>query len=90
MSQALYKSHFTKGTETLLGCFRLAFISAKYSILLVFMLTMYPSYSFSCLTHYICVFCRNEENKMKSKQFGQGLKNMCKEEVVVATTTLWS
>ena len=50
------------------------------------MLTKYPSYSFSCLTPYICVFCRNEENKMKSKQFRQDLKKLCKEEVIVVTT----
>ena len=55
---------------------------------MVFMLTKYPSYSFSCLTPYICVFCRNEENKMKNKQFRQEMKNLCKEEAMVATTTL--
>ena len=55
---------------------------------MILMLTKHPSYSFSCLTPYICVFRRNKENEMKNKQFGQGLKNLCKEEVVVATTTL--
>ena len=32
---------------------------------------------------YICVFCKNEENETKSKQFGQELRKICKEEVVV-------
>ena len=49
------------------------------------MLTKHPSYSFSGLAPYICVFCRNEENETKSKQFGQELSKLCKEEVVVAT-----
>ena len=52
------------------------------------MVTKPPSYLFSCLTSYICVFCRNEENKTKNKQFGQEIKNMCKEELVVETITL--
>ena len=34
---------------------------------------------------YICVFCKNEENETKSKQFGQELRKICKEEVVVMT-----
>ena len=34
---------------------------------------------------YICVFCKNEENETKSKQFGQELRKICKEEVVVVT-----
>ena len=34
---------------------------------------------------YICVFCRNEENEIKSKQFGQELRKICKEEVMVVT-----
>ena len=55
------------------------------SYFMILMLTEHPSYSFSCLTPYICVFCRNKENKMKSKQFGQDLKKLCKEEAVVVT-----
>ena len=50
------------------------------------MLTKHPSYSFSCLTPYICVFCRNEENKTKSKQFEHELRKICKEESMVVTT----
>ena len=57
------------------------------------MITKNPSYSFSCITPYICVFCRNEENKMKSKQFGQenekvmhGRTHDCDHTCVVATT----
>ena len=58
---------------------------------MILMLTKHPSYSFSCLTPYICVFCRNEENEMKSKQFGQELKKLCGEEVVVRDhRILWS
>ena len=49
------------------------------------MLTKHPSNSFSGLTPYICVFCRNEEKEMKSKQFDQELRKVCSEEVVVAT-----
>ena len=52
---------------------------------MILLLTKHPSYSFSCLTHYICVFCRNEENEMKSKQFGPELRKICKEKAVVAT-----
>ena len=52
---------------------------------MILMLTKHPSYSFSCLTPYLCVFCRNEENVMKSKQYGQELKNLCMEESMVAT-----
>ena len=49
------------------------------------MITKHPSYSLSCITPYICVFCKNEENKMKNKQLGQEMKNLCKEKVVAAT-----
>ena len=49
------------------------------------MLTKYPYYSFSCLTPYIYVFFRNKENKTKYKKFGQKLKKLCNEEVMVAT-----
>ena len=49
------------------------------------MLTKHPSYSFSCLTTFLCVFCRNEETEMKSKQFGQEMKKLCSEEVVITT-----
>ena len=66
-------------------CFRLVFISAKHRIFHDIDANLAPSYSFSCLTAYMCVFCRNEENETKSKIFGQYLKNLCKEEVVVAT-----
>ena len=52
---------------------------------MILMLTKHPSHSFSCLTPYICVCCRNEENELKSKRFGQELRKFCKEEVVVAT-----
>ena len=52
---------------------------------MILMLTKHPSYSFSCLTPSICVFCRNEENKTKIKKFRQDLKKLCKEEVVVTT-----
>ena len=50
---------------------------------MILILTKHPSYSFSCVTPYICVFCRNEENEMKSKQFGPELSKLCKEEVMV-------
>ena len=55
-----------------------------------FMLTKHFFYSFSYLTPYNCVFCRNEENETKSKQFEQEMRKICNEEVVVTTTSLWS
>ena len=55
---------------------------------MILMLTKHPSYSFSCLIPYICVFFRNKENEAKSKQFGQEMKNPYKEEAMVATKAL--
>ena len=52
---------------------------------MILMLTKHPSYLFSSLTPYICVFCRNEENETKSKQFGEESSKLCKEEVVITT-----
>ena len=54
---------------------------------MILMITKHLSYSFSCLTPYIFVFCRNEENETKSKQFVQGLKILWMEESMVVTTT---
>ena len=54
-----------------------------------FILTKHPSYSFSCITPCICVFCRNEENDTKSKQFGQEMRRLCLEELMVSTTVVW-
>ena len=56
---------------------------------MLMMLTQHPSYSFSCLTASLCVFCRNEENKTKIKQFGQELKELCKKEAMVATIAVY-
>ena len=53
------------------------------------MLTKYPFYSLSCLTPYICVFCRNKENEMKCKQFGQDLKKLYMEESMVTTIVIY-
>ena len=55
----------------------------------ILMLTKHPSYSFSCLTPYNCVFCRNIENETKSKQFGQEMRKLSIEEAVVTTIALW-
>ena len=33
----------------------------------------------------MCVFCRNEENEMKSKEFGEEMRKICSEEGVVTT-----
>ena len=52
---------------------------------MILMLTKHISHSFSCLTLYIFLFCRNKENETKSKKFGQELRKICKEEAVVAT-----
>ena len=51
---------------------------------MILMLTKHPSYSFSCLTPYICVFCINDENETKIKQFRQQLTKLCNKEGVVA------
>ena len=56
---------------------------------MIVMLTKHPSYSFSCFTLSLCVFCRNEENETKSKQFEQELKKLCKEESMVVTTSVY-
>ena len=52
---------------------------------MLLILTQNPSYSFSCLFPSLRVFCRNEENKKKIKQFRQELKELCKKEAMVAT-----
>ena len=57
--------------------------------LMFFMLTKHSFYSFSYLTPYNFVFCRNEENETKNKQFGLELNKICKKESVVATTRLY-
>ena len=60
---------------------------------MILMLTKHHSYSFLCLTSYICVFCRNEENEMKNEQFEKEMKKLCNEEVVIETIAvygLWS
>ena len=49
---------------------------------MVLMLSKRTSYLFLCLIPYNCVFCRNEENETKSKQFGQEIRKLCSEEVV--------
>ena len=61
----------------------------KIAYFMILMLTKHPSYSFSCLNPYICVFCINEENEMKIKQFGQELKKLCDEEVMVMTNRFY-
>ena len=53
------------------------------------MLTKHPSYSFSCLTPYNYVFYRNEENKTKSKRFGQEMRKLCMEEAMVVTIAIY-
>ena len=55
------------------------------SYFMILLLTKHPSYSFSYLNTSIFVFCRNKENEMKSKQFGQELRKICKEEAMVTT-----
>ena len=67
----------------------LAFISAKHHIFHAFDANLAPFYSFSCLTPYLCVFCRIEENKTKIKQFGQELKELCKKDVMVVTIIVY-
>ena len=59
-------------------CFILAFIIEKHRIFHTFDANSVPFYSYSCLTPYLCVICRIEDNKTKIKQFGQELKELCK------------
>ena len=51
---------------------------------MILMLTNHPSYSFSYYPP-IFVYFVEKKNEMKSKQFGQEMKKLCSEEVVVAT-----
>ena len=37
---------------------------------------------------FLCVFCKNEENKTKIKIYGQELKKLCKIVVMVMTTAI--
>ena len=68
--------------------FRLAFVSAKRSIIHDFDANLAPFLLIFMSNPYICVFCRNEENEMKNKKFGQELKNLYKKKAVVMTITL--
>ena len=54
------------------------------------MLTKHPFYSFSYLTPYNYVFCRNEDNEAKSKKYGQKMRKLCMEEAIVVTKAIYS
>ena len=67
----------------------LAFISAKHRIFHAFDTNSKPFLHLFMPNPLSYVFDRNEENKTKIKRFGQELKEFCKKEAMVETTTFY-